>query len=41
MIENQDNIKNFINLKKSDIKIINVFDSYLIEFIEMIEILVI
>ncbi len=41
MIENQDNIKNSINLEKSNIKIINIFNSYFIKFIKMIKILII
>ncbi len=41
MTKNQDRIKNFINLKKSDAEIMNVFNSYSIEFIKMIETLVI
>ncbi len=39
--ENQDSIENSINFKKSDAEMINVFNSYSIKSIKMIEILVI
>ncbi len=41
IIENQDNIENSINLKKDDAEIIDIFNSYLMKFVKMIEILVI